>query len=178
ARKCRGPVKGVRRYQDSKDKSSTSNLKTHAIGCWGQAAVEDALSGKEPRKRENAINIAFAKAAGLPGPRLVQVSHRNHTNTELMSAGRPNIEIPSPKTISRDLKASFQRCQSRVKKMLTDHPGRIHFATDAWTSPNHRAFVAWTAHLEFQGAPLSFLLDIIEVPEVRHWMIERVLNFR
>src|SRR5271168_527690 len=37
---------------------------------------------------------------------------------------------------------------------------------DAWTSPNHCAFVAWTVHLEFEGEMLAFLLDIIEVPKV------------
>jgi hypothetical protein len=45
------------------------------------------------------------------------------------------------------------------------HPGRLHFATDAWTSPNHRAFVAWTVHLEHQGDILAFLLDIVKIPE-------------
>ncbi|KAH9933857.1 uncharacterized protein B0H18DRAFT_831270, partial [Fomitopsis serialis] len=166
ARKCKGPVKGVRRYQDSKDKSSTSNLKTHAIGCWGKAAVDDALTGKVPRLRENAIHVAFAKASGLTVDHSVQFSHWNHSNAELMSTGRPNIEIPSPKTVSRDIKAAFAHCRECIKKILTDHPGRVHFATDAWTSPNHRAFVAWTVHFEFQGAPLLFLLDIVEVPEV------------
>jgi hypothetical protein len=38
--------------------------------------------------------------------------------------------------------------------------------TDAWTSPNHRVFVAGTVHLEYEGEMLCFLLDIIEVPEV------------
>ena len=47
------------------------------------------------------------------------------------------------------------------------HDGKLHFATDAWTSPNHHAFVAWTVHLEYEGAMLCFLLDIFELPEVR-----------
>jgi hypothetical protein len=51
--------------------------------------------------------------------------------------------------------------------LLQEHPGRLHFATDAWTSENHRAFVAWTVHFEYEGEMLSFLLDVIEVPEVR-----------
>ncbi|KAJ7349858.1 hypothetical protein DFH08DRAFT_696704, partial [Mycena albidolilacea] len=45
--------------------------------------------------------------------------------------------------------------------------GRLSFATHAWTSPNHRTFVAWTVHLQHKGEPLVFLLDIFEVPEVR-----------
>ncbi|KAJ7736794.1 hypothetical protein B0H14DRAFT_3516454 [Mycena olivaceomarginata] len=46
-----------------------------------------------------------------------------------------------------------------------EYPGRLSFATDAWTSPNHRAFVAWTVHLHHEGHPLAPSLDIYEVPE-------------
>jgi hypothetical protein len=52
--------------------------------------------------------------------------------------------------------------------LLQEHPGRLHFATDAWTSPNHRAFLGWTVHLEYKGEMLSFLLDIVELAEVRY----------
>jgi len=89
----------------------------------------------------------------------------------LLTAGRPNIELPSNNTIFRDVKASFEKCRDRIAKLLQEHPGRLHFATDAWTSPNHRAFVAWTVHLEYEGEMLSFLLDIFELPEVRHRLL-------
>jgi hypothetical protein len=49
-----------------------------------------------------------------------------------------------------------------------DYSGRLHFATDAWTSLNHRAFVAWMVHLQHKGKMLSFLLDFVEVPEVSY----------
>ena len=49
---------------------------------------------------------------------------------------------------------------------IQEHSGLLHFATDAWTSPNHRAFVAWNVHFHHQGRLLTFLLDIVEVPEV------------
>lgn len=39
----------------------------------------------------------------------------------------------------------------------------MSFATDAWTSPNQRAFVAITVHFEHKGEPISMLLDIVEV---------------
>ena len=42
----------------------------------------------------------------------------------------------------------------------------MNFTTDAWTSENHRAFVAIAVHLEHGGIPLSFPLDIIEVATV------------
>lgn len=40
----------------------------------------------------------------------------------------------------------------------------MSFATDAWTSPNHRAYVAVTVHFEHKGKPMCLLLDIVEVP--------------
>jgi hypothetical protein len=48
---------------------------------------------------------------------------------------------------------------------ITGTSRAIALATDAWTSPNHRAFVAWTVHFEYEGTMIAFLLDIIEVPE-------------
>lgn len=39
----------------------------------------------------------------------------------------------------------------------------MSFATDAWTSPNHKAYVAVTIHFENQGVPVSMLLDIVEL---------------
>lgn len=46
-----------------------------------------------------------------------------------------------------------------------EHAGMLHFATDAWTSPNHKAYVAITVHFEQDGIPISLLLDIVEVAE-------------
>ena len=39
------------------------------------------------------------------------------------------------------------------------------FATDVWTSPNHRAFIAVTVHFEEKGVSISMLLDIVEVAQ-------------
>ena len=44
-----------------------------------------------------------------------------------------------------------------------DHKGALSFATDAWTSPNHRAYVAVTVHFEENSIPISMLLDLVEV---------------
>ena len=41
--------------------------------------------------------------------------------------------------------------------------GALSFATDAWTSPNHKAYVAVTVHFENAGVPVSMLLNLIEV---------------
>ena len=46
---------------------------------------------------------------------------------------------------------------------LKEYDGRLSFATDAWTSPNQRVYVAITVHLEHKGEPVAMLLDIVEV---------------
>jgi hypothetical protein len=63
--------------------------------------------------------------------------------------------------------------------MYQDHDGALSFATDAWTSPNHKALVtdAWTSpnhkalvtitiHFEHEGIPICLLLDIVEVVQL------------
>ena len=72
----------------------------------------------------------------------------------------------SKKTISQDIKASFEKCWEHIAKLLQEHPGHLQFTTDTFTTPNHHAFIAWTVHLEYEGSMLSFLLDMIELLEV------------
>lgn len=55
----------------------------------------------------------------------------------------------------------------RAHRHRQEYEGRLSFATDAWTSPNHRAFIAITVHLEVNGEPLRLLLDLVEVAKVR-----------
>jgi len=50
--------------------------------------------------------------------------------------------------------------------MYQEYDGRLNFTTDAWTSPNHHAFVAVAVHLEHKGKPLCIPLDVIEVAKV------------
>jgi hypothetical protein len=76
----------------------------------------------------------------------------------LMKTGRPKYYIPSPSTVSRDVNV----CK-RIAKMLQEHNGDLNFATDAWTSPNHKAFIAVTVHFEINGVLMTMLLDLKEV---------------
>jgi hypothetical protein len=80
-----------------------------------------------------------------------------------MKTGRPEYHIPSPSTISQDVKLVFANVRQRIAQMLQTYDGDINFATDGWTSPNHKAFVAITVHLEYEGEPLAMLLNIVEV---------------
>jgi hypothetical protein len=98
----------------------------------------------------------------------------------LMKTGRPQYKIPSRRTVARDVHVVFQRVKEHISKILQvnisiviqnnfyltilkNYDGRLSFATDAWTSPNQRAFVAVTVHFEHKGEPISMLLDIVEV---------------
>jgi hypothetical protein len=99
-----------------------------------------------------------------------------------MKAGRPTTYIPSPSTVARDIKTLFEKSRQRIDKILKVplvFPLTHYEVTYLWhrniqaiftllrtlTSPNHRAFVAWTVHLHHEGHILTFLLDVIEVPE-------------
>ena len=46
---------------------------------------------------------------------------------------------------------------------MQEHEGDLNFATDAWTSPNHKAYVAVSVHFEEKGIPVAMLLDVVEV---------------
>jgi hypothetical protein len=70
---------GVRRFQDSKDKSSTANLKYHAIRCFGEDAVNAAVAGKQAAHRDGSIFALFARKGKQPA----KYSHRIHTNPEV-----------------------------------------------------------------------------------------------
>ncbi|TFK79414.1 hypothetical protein K466DRAFT_472998, partial [Polyporus arcularius HHB13444] len=176
----------VLRYLDKGDRSSSGNLYKHARSCWGTEAVEQAQElGDATRVRgtlvANILQNGTITQYFAPAKNSVTYSNRPLSRIQirysfrpfavatdpgflrLMKTGRPGMYIPSPTTISRDVKITLAGGRLRLSGMLRAYPGRLHFATDAWTSPNHRPFVAFTVHLEVNGATLSVLLDIVEV---------------
>ena len=77
----------VRRYLDTTDCKSTSNLKRHAIMCWGAENVDRALDTKVDIKearvtlaglKDGSITAAFERT----GKGKVSYSHRQHTKAE------------------------------------------------------------------------------------------------
>jgi hypothetical protein len=102
----------------------------------------------------------------------------------LMKTGRPADQIPSPATMSRDVKTIFVKVCKRIAKMLQVcisfdiqprkktsyspgiYPGIqwcLNFAPDEWTSPNNKAYTVITVHFKKDGVPASMLLDLVEV---------------
>ncbi|KAI9459954.1 hypothetical protein HD554DRAFT_1599377 [Boletus coccyginus] len=129
--KCKTKTGGVRRFQDSQDKGSTSNLRTHAVGCFGEEAVRMARPNKSaPDLSTNgSTHAAIARKDQEP----VTDSHREHTNLEVRArivqwvteSNRPvdiikrscaarsphclaahPFHLPSESTISRDIESS------------------------------------------------------------------------
>lgn len=49
---------------------------------------------------------------------------------------------------------------------MQEHEGDLNFATDPWTSPNHKAYVAFSVHFEDKSVPFAMLLDIVEVAQL------------
>ena len=79
SKNCKGKGhKGVRRYLDSKDRAATSNLKSHAVRCFGQDLVDSVFENKKSEGRDGSIFAAFA----CQGQQPVKVSHRAHTAEE------------------------------------------------------------------------------------------------
>lgn len=79
AHKCKLSVGGVRRFQDSKDKSSTTNLRHHANCCWGKEAVDRAFNGGKVQATSGSVFSAFARKGQQP----VRHTYRMHTSNEV-----------------------------------------------------------------------------------------------
>ena len=133
---------------DKGDVQSTSNMRTHAKKCWGDEVVDSVDKAKNANKVHattvkgtldlQSITAAFERKGK------VKYSHWQHTKTEaraeiiqwvaeskrpfeivvdhgfqsLMKTGRPDYYIPSPTTVSRDVKKVFVNVCKRMVKML------------------------------------------------------------
>ncbi|KAL1755031.1 hypothetical protein FB107DRAFT_214535, partial [Schizophyllum commune] len=186
---CKG-AGGVKRYQDKTDSKGTGNLITHARRCFDAKFVDEVCTGHDAGStgRSGDIRAAFAPSKHGELPLFVLFlcliqSNRvtivrwlteaccpvtmvlNRMFAVLMHSGCPHVEIPIPRTISRDVETCFNACHLCINELLKVTI-RASYTTEAWTSPNHRTFVAFVAHIPLEGHVLAFLLDIVEVPEV------------
>jgi len=88
AQTCKQKTQEVKRYLDTNDAKSTSNLRKHAKRCWGDdiiATVDKAKNAKEVRATTvsgaldpESIMAAFERT----GKGKVTYSHRQHTKAE------------------------------------------------------------------------------------------------
>ncbi|XP_006460999.1 hypothetical protein AGABI2DRAFT_69866, partial [Agaricus bisporus var. bisporus H97] len=163
----------VFRALEGSDSTSTKNLRHHTEGCYGKEVLAAAdrvgsiekrreiIAGRNNDLRDSSLVLAFEKQ----GPGRPTYSTRPPTKAESKAyhEGRPGHYIPSPSTLRRDLKKVFVSARHQVSQLLRAHPGRLHFGTDCWTSPNHCPFIAVTVHYEKDGSGMTWLLDIVEM---------------
>lgn len=78
----------VRRYLDTGDAKSTSNLRKHAKICWGEEAIAEADKTRDVHGAREAISLmklangSIMDAFERVGKGKVTYSHRQHTTTE------------------------------------------------------------------------------------------------
>ncbi|KAF8546727.1 hypothetical protein OG21DRAFT_1380494, partial [Imleria badia] len=106
--------------------------------------------------KDGSIKLVFEQT----GKEQVTYSYRVHTREEtgfrpfsivedehfqvLMKTERPYYYLPLRWTVARDVHLVFAWTRKRIATMLKEYNGKMNFMTDAWSSPNHWAFVALT----------------------------------
>ena len=59
----------------------------------------------------------------------------------------------------------YYQMSIKLTNMIQETPGKLNFTMDAWTSPNHKAYIGVSVHFENKGVPVSMLLDLVEVAQ-------------
>ncbi|TFY76277.1 hypothetical protein EWM64_g7736 [Hericium alpestre] len=135
--KCsaKGCRQKIRRYLDTGDTQSTRNMHKHIKKCWGEDVVHaisqaaDATVAREKVVKNYLKNGSIMATFEHKNKGQVSYSHRQHTKTEtkaeisLMKTGRPGYYVPSPRTVSRDVKLVFAHARTWIAKMLRSHSG-------------------------------------------------------
>ncbi|KAH6910522.1 hypothetical protein BKA70DRAFT_1031199, partial [Coprinopsis sp. MPI-PUGE-AT-0042] len=183
ARHCKATSRIVKRFLDKQDSSSTSNLRKHAKGCWGEhilkeaeaaATLEVAREGlAKAEMRDGRITTVFERQGkGAVTFSTIPLTYQETRPTQivddagfhmLMKTGRPHYRLPSARTVHCDTHVVFKAAKDRIVQLLQDYDSKLSFATDAWTSPNSKVLIALMVHFEQEGKPTCLLLDIVEV---------------
>ncbi|KAF8523881.1 hypothetical protein BU17DRAFT_43399, partial [Hysterangium stoloniferum] len=189
--KCsaQGCMVTVWRYLDKKDVRLTSNMHKHVKGCWGDEVLNAAEDAKDADEVQSNIvggvlqNGSITATLEHKAKGKVTYLHRQHTQAETKledwKTGRLEDYLPHPTTISHDMRLIFAQTYQHIAKfihyygltiMYQGYEGKISFTTDAWMSPNHKAFVVFSVHFEHNGVLLSMPLYIIEVVRVKDYL--------
>ncbi|THH18736.1 hypothetical protein EUX98_g8907 [Antrodiella citrinella] len=148
---------------------STSNLSRHIRICNPKVlapgtGIEQFAHGSTYNKAHFRFLIALWIAR----------RHRPHaivSDPELLQLFRmlyAKVEVPSPSTVSRDIREIFLMSRANVAAQLQAHVGRLHLCIDGWTSPNVISFLGVTVHYmdteATEGAQMrSFILDFVRL---------------
>ncbi|KAF8579677.1 hypothetical protein K439DRAFT_1359073, partial [Ramaria rubella] len=159
----------IRWFIGMADAQSTGNMRKHVKKCWGEDVLDVADQAENQAEAHEKVVSDYMKNGSImaafqrSGKGRVSYSHRQHMKAEtkwsLMKTGRLGYYLPSPATVAWDVKLLANNDPQ-------DYDGELNFATNTWTSPNHRVYVGVMVHFKQQGIPISILLDIVEVAEV------------
>ncbi|KAI9458441.1 hypothetical protein F5148DRAFT_983769 [Russula earlei] len=170
-------------YLNTKDKTSTGNLIKYGKSCWGEEAWNAANECNNTAEARELVTKPMAKTVLImtlfkwSGKGKVTYSHCIHMRTEtkcivedhgflnLMKTGCLEHYLSSTSTMTQDVKLVFGQTREQIENLLQEYNGSISFATDAWTSPNHYAYVTLSAHFETQGQLMAIILDVVKVPK-------------
>ena len=101
----------------------------------------------------------------------------------LIKTGCSEHYIPSLSIVSYDVKKILIKCQERIACLLQichcheidetiqlnhtyqNYGGKLNFMMDAWTSPNHKAYVTVSVHFKVDRKMVTMLLDLVEVAQ-------------
>lgn len=73
------------------------------------------------------------------------------------------VDIPSPSTVSRDVKEAFTIAKKNVGSILQSYSGKLHIGVDGWTSPNVFSFLGVVVYMVKEGKIRSHILDFIKL---------------
>ncbi|KAI6102132.1 hypothetical protein F5141DRAFT_992485, partial [Pisolithus sp. B1] len=175
---AKGCGKGVHQFLDKADAHSTGNMQKHVKLCWGEDVLHEIMEAKNAHVAHEAVkhykkngSISFEQknknilTSSIPNCRH-NTNIQNRVEICLMKTGRPDYYIPDATTISwstHSLQQVQQKLAEKLQRNLKTYEGKLNFATDAWTSPNHRSFVVITVHLEENGKLQNFPLNVVKV---------------
>ena len=148
--------KGVCHYLNLKDCTAMSNLKSHAVRCFGHNLAKSAFKKTQPRGCDGSIFAVFTHQGQQP----IKISHHAHTTKEsrlglhlcfecshlwnfrahiarwcaknncphriikdhqfdiLMKARHLETSLPSPMTVSCNIRATFECCHECINTTL------------------------------------------------------------
>ncbi|KAA1476558.1 hypothetical protein DENSPDRAFT_785281 [Dentipellis sp. KUC8613] len=159
----RSPSKVVTR--NCKDKS-TGNLRRHVEKCApkgspGEQTIKAFAHGSTYTKEGFCfLTVLWCSQSHRPF-HVVKDPVLNHMFKMLYN----KVEVPSDKTVSRDVKEIFTITKTSVATMLQvtikQYPGRLHIGVDSWSSPNLFSFLGIIIYLILHGNMTAMILDFI-----------------
>ncbi|KAK7461757.1 hypothetical protein VKT23_008187 [Stygiomarasmius scandens] len=73
------------------------------------------------------------------------------------------VEIPHPRTVSRDIQDIYNLTKPVVAEMLGAYIGKVHFAVDGWASPDHISVLGISCYRYQEGRVEEFTIDFVRL---------------